>query len=63
MLVLWIILAVVYIAMLAVLGMQTLTKGHAVLFWVGIFLPFLWIVGAIIPPTRDSLAAASRATR
>jgi hypothetical protein len=55
-----IILAAVYIAMLALLGMQTLSRGHRFLFVAGIFLPFLWIVGALLAPTPGSLAAASR---
>ena len=60
MVILWILLAAVYIAMLAILGMQTLSKGHTVLFWVGIFFPFLWIIGALMAPTPGSLAPADR---
>ena len=37
--------------------LTTLRKGHTVLFWVGIFLPFLWIVGALMHPTDSALAA------
>ena len=57
---LWVLLAVAYIAALALLGMQTLSKGHKVLFFVGILFPVLWIVGAVIAPTPGSYAAASR---
>ena len=60
MLILWIILVAVYIAMLAILGMQTLNKGHTVLFWVGIFFPFLWIIGALMSPAPGSVAASGR---
>jgi hypothetical protein len=48
---LWIFFAAVYLAALVVLGMSTLRKGHTLLFIVGIFLPFLWIVGALMGPT------------
>ena len=54
---LWILLATLYLAALFVLGLTTLRKGHTVLFWVGIFLPFLWIVGALMHPTDSALAA------
>ena len=54
---LWILLAALYLMALFVLGLTTLRKGHTVLFWVGIFLPFLWIVGALMHPTESALAA------
>jgi hypothetical protein len=60
MLVLSLILVAVYISMLAILGMQTLTKGHKVLFVAGVLFPVLWIVGALIAPAPGSLAAAQR---
>jgi hypothetical protein len=49
--VLWLILAVVYIALFLTLALTTLRKGHFVLFWVGIIFPVLWIIGAVIAPT------------
>jgi len=52
----WILFAVAYLTALAVLGMATLRKGHTVLFWVGIIFPFLWIVGALMPPTPRAAA-------
>jgi hypothetical protein len=54
---LWILLAALYLMALFVLGLTTLRKGHTVLFWVGIFLPFLWIGGALMHPTDSALAA------
>jgi hypothetical protein len=48
---LWIFFAAVYLTALFVLGLATLRKGHTVLFFVGIFFPFLWILGALIGPT------------
>jgi primosomal protein N' len=34
--------------------MLTFQKGHIVLGIVGIFIPFLWLIGAIIPAKPDS---------
>jgi hypothetical protein len=48
---LWILLAALYLTALFVLGLATLRKGHYVLFWVGIIFPFLWIIGALMQPT------------
>jgi hypothetical protein len=49
---LWILLAVLYIAVMITLGLTTLRKGHFVLFIVGFFVPFLWVIGALMPPTH-----------
>ena len=54
---LWIMLATLYLIALVSLGLATLRKGHTVLFWVGIIFPFLWIVGALMEPTDKALAA------
>jgi len=52
------VLGVIYLALLIVLGVATLRKGHWVMFILGIFLPLFWIIGAIIPPTADARARA-----
>jgi hypothetical protein len=52
------VLGVIYLALLIVLGVATLRKGHWVMFIFGIFLPLFWIIGAIIPPTADARARA-----
>ena len=57
---LWITLVVLYLTALVSLGVATLRKGHTVLFWVGIFFPVLWIVGALMQPTAKAVAADSR---
>ena len=49
--VVWFILAIVYIMLFITLALTTLRKGHLLLFWVGIILPVLWIIGAVIAPT------------
>jgi len=42
-------LAVVYLAVLFFFGIRTFQKGHLVLGIFGIFLPFLWLVGGLLP--------------
>jgi hypothetical protein len=54
--VLWLILAVVYIMLFITLALTTWRKGHYFLFWVGIILPVLWIIGAVIAPTGKAEA-------
>ena len=46
--------AVLYIVLIITLGVTTLRKGHWVMFIAGIFLPFFWIIGAVIPPTPSA---------
>jgi hypothetical protein len=43
---------ILYLVLLLVLGMTCLRKGHWVMFIIGIFIPFFWIIGAVIPPAR-----------
>jgi hypothetical protein len=50
---LWILLAIVYIAMFIWLGLTTLRRGHGWLFFFGIFFPILWIFGAFTPGPND----------
>jgi hypothetical protein len=45
---------VIYIVALFTVAMLTFKKGHIVLGIVGIFLPFLWLIGAILPAKRGS---------
>jgi hypothetical protein len=47
----WLLLAVVYVALFITLALTKRRKGHHVLFWVGIIFPVLWIIGAVIAPT------------
>jgi hypothetical protein len=49
--ILWILLGIIYFAVMVTLGVATLRKGHVVLFCVGIVFPFLWLIGALIAPT------------
>jgi hypothetical protein len=55
---LWILLAIVYVACWVYFGPATFRKGHYWLFWIGFFLPFLWIIGALISPTPHAAGTA-----
>jgi hypothetical protein len=50
--------AFLYLLLIITLGVSTLRKGHWVMFIVGIFLPLFWIIGAFMPPTRQSAQLA-----
>jgi hypothetical protein len=53
--VLWIILAIIWVALFIFLGISTLRRGHWVMFIIGIFIPLFWIIGALIPPTEEAI--------
>ena len=55
--VLWALLAVLYLALFFWLGLTTLRNGHGWLFFFGIFLPILWIFGAMMQPTAQAAGA------
>jgi ABC-type multidrug transport system permease subunit len=44
--------AILYFVLIVTLGVMTLRKGHWVIFIIGIFLPFFWLIGAIMPSRR-----------
>jgi len=50
-------LSIVYLALLFTAGLATFRKGHLVLLIVGIFLPFLWFIGAFLPTRRPGASA------
>jgi hypothetical protein len=56
--IIWILLGVLYLMVWVFFGLNTLRKGHYLLFWVGFFLPFLWIIGAVMAPTARAAARA-----
>ncbi len=43
-----------YIFMIFTVAIMTFKKGHIILGVLGIFLPFLWLVGAILPAKEGS---------
>jgi hypothetical protein len=44
--------AALYIVLMVTLGIICIRNGHWVLFILGLFLPFLWLIGAIMRPVR-----------
>jgi hypothetical protein len=54
--VVWLLVAAVYLMLFVTLALTTLHKGHFILFWVGIIFPVLWIIGAIMAPSRRAEA-------
>lgn len=52
-------LAVLYIVCIFTVALLTFRKGHYVLGILGIFLPFLWLIGAVLPE-RDPGMSTSR---
>ncbi|HYL44194.1 MAG TPA: hypothetical protein VEU97_12475 [Ktedonobacteraceae bacterium] len=51
---LWSTLFVFYIMCLVTVCVLTFKKGHIVLGILGIFIPFLWLIGAILPAKPGS---------
>ena len=49
--------AILYFVVLFTLGFMTLRKGQGWMFFFGIFFPLLWLIGAVVPPTRRAQAA------
>ena len=41
---------ILYLVLIVTLGVTTIRKGHTPMFIFGIFFPFLWLIGAIMPP-------------
>lgn len=50
----WVMLFTVYVVALFTVAALTFRKGRIVLGIVGIFLPFLWLIGAILPAKEGS---------
>ena len=46
------ILLVIYLTAIFTVAGLTFSKGHWFLGILGIFFPFLWLIGAVLPPTR-----------
>ena len=54
----WILLAIAYVACWIHFGVSSFRNGHYSLFWVGFVLPILWIFGALMGPTPRALMKA-----
>ena len=53
------ILIVLYIFLVFTVGYITFQKGHFVLGVLGIFLPFLWLIGALLPDRNEGMTTGS----
>ena len=45
-------LLIIYLTAVFTVAGLTFSKGHWILGILGIFFPFLWLIGAILPPTK-----------
>ena len=48
-------LMVMYIFLVFTVALITFRKGHFVLGFLGIFLPFLWLIGALLPDRNEGM--------
>jgi hypothetical protein len=54
---------VIYVFLLFTVCVMTFQKGHVVLGILGIFVPFLWLIGAILPAKPGSPYQIAEARR
>ena len=40
---------ILYLILAVTPGVMTIRKGHWIMFIIGIFLPFFWLIGALMP--------------
>ena len=52
-------LIALYIFLVFTVGYITFHKGHFVLGVLGIFLPFLWLIGAVLPDRGERMTTGS----
>jgi len=57
------ILIVLYIFLVFTVGYITFHKGHFVLGVLGIVLPFLWLIGALLPDRNEGMTTGSGGMR
>jgi hypothetical protein len=50
-------LAVLYFALIFFFGIRTFQRGRLVLGILGIFLPFLWVIGGLLPDKHPARTA------
>ena len=60
---LWIMLATFYICCLFTVCLMTFRKGYVGLGVIGIFLPWVWLVGAMLPARSGSTYARDAGAR
>jgi hypothetical protein len=47
--------AILYLVFIFTVGLMTFRKGHYVLGILGIFVPFLWLIGALLPDRNEGM--------
>lgn len=57
--ILWVMLVCVYLVALFTVCVLTFRKGYVLLGILGIFFPFLWLIGAVLPAKSGSRYAAA----
>jgi len=55
-------LVVLYLFLIFTVGYITFQKRHYVLGFLGIFLPFLWLIGALLPDRNEGTTGTGRMT-
>ena len=43
---------IIYLILVITLGVMSIRKGRRVMFIIGFFLPFFWLIGALMPSRR-----------
>ncbi len=43
---------IIYLILVFTLGVMSIRKGHLVMFIIGIFLPFFWLIDTLMPSRR-----------
>jgi uncharacterized membrane protein len=52
-------LVVLYIFLIFTVALITFRKGYLVLGFLGIFLPFLWLIGAVLPDRNEGMTSGT----
>jgi 4-amino-4-deoxy-L-arabinose transferase-like glycosyltransferase len=52
-------LAVLYLFLIFTVASITFRKGHFVLGFLGIILPFLWLIGAVLPDRNEGMTSGT----
>jgi len=51
-------LGVIYLTCVFTVAAVTFRNGHWIMGILGIFFPVFWLIGAILPPTKEAVAEA-----
>ena len=52
---------ILYLILVVTLGVATLRNGHGWMFFFGIFIPVLWVIGAFMRPPQTTFGVAEPA--